>query len=225
MLGAVHQAMIAGFDDPLPFERGREPRPAAGPVDPLAGLLGPSRSGDRVALRRLIDALTPHVLRAATAVLGARHPDVDDVSQVALVDVVRALPSFRGECPIAHFATRIATRRAIEARRRARAQAGRAEPLEGEQERLVDGTPTPDRVALRARCEQLWARLIEQLPEPQAEAVVLRVLLEYSLEEAAATAGVPVNTLRSRLRLARETIQRKIDATPGLADLLIEVGP
>jgi RNA polymerase sigma-70 factor (ECF subfamily) len=45
-------------------------------------------------------------------------------------------------------------------------------------------------------------------------------MLGWSLEEIAQTSGAPVNTVRSRLRLAKEALRRKIVADPVLAEEL-----
>jgi RNA polymerase sigma-70 factor (ECF subfamily) len=63
-------------------------------------------------------------------------------------------------------------------------------------------------------------RLLDDLADEQAEALALRVVLGWSLDEIAAATGAPVNTVRSRLRLAKEALRRRIADTPGLADEL-----
>jgi RNA polymerase sigma-70 factor (ECF subfamily) len=42
-------------------------------------------------------------------------------------------------------------------------------------------------------------------------------VLGWSLEEVASATGVPVNTVRSRVRLAKEALRRRIEALPHLA--------
>ncbi len=69
------------------------------------------------------------------------------------------------------------------------------------------------------RLREIFRRLLDELPEAQAEALVLRVVLGHSLEETAAIAGAPENTIRSRIRLAREGLKKRIEAE-GLSALL-----
>src|SRR2546423_13349043 len=73
----------------------------------------------------LLKSLAPGMIRAAHALMGAHHPDVDDVVQQALIGLVQALPTFRGECSHAHFASRIVARTVVTARHRARVRADR----------------------------------------------------------------------------------------------------
>jgi RNA polymerase sigma-70 factor (ECF subfamily) len=61
--------------------------------------------------------------------------------------------------------------------------------------------------------------LLEDLPEEQADVLALRVVLGLSLEEVAQATGAPLNTVRSRVRLAKEALRRRIESTPELADL------
>jgi len=62
--------------------------------------------------------------------------------------------------------------------------------------------------------------LLSTLPENQAETLALRVVLGMSLGEVAASTGVPLNTVRSRIRLAREALMSRIASNPTLVELL-----
>ena len=60
--------------------------------------------------------------------------------------------------------------------------------------------------------------LLDDLPEEQSEALALRFMLGWSLLEIAEASGAPVNTVRSRLRLAKEALRRRVEADPALAE-------
>jgi RNA polymerase sigma-70 factor (ECF subfamily) len=62
--------------------------------------------------------------------------------------------------------------------------------------------------------------LLEIIPQEQAEALALRTMLGWSLQEIAAASAVPLNTVRSRLRLAKEALRSKIEADSSLAEAL-----
>jgi RNA polymerase sigma-70 factor (ECF subfamily) len=192
----------------------------AGPDrDALAELAHASCRGDANATRRLLAALAPHVLRAARAVLGPDDPDVDDAAQESLVALVRALPAFRGECTVTHYGVRIAVRTCLAARRRREEQRRRLHALASE-------PPPPPPTAgpdAPVRRRELLRELLRELPEAQAEALALRTVVGLSMEEVARATDAPVNTVRSRLRLAKEALRRRIEADPALSDLL-EVG-
>jgi RNA polymerase sigma-70 factor (ECF subfamily) len=154
------------------------------------------------------------MIRAARALLGAAHADVDDVVQQSLIGLVQALPAFRFECSVTHFASRIVTRTALAARRRGALKTARQddsiEPdafaVEPSQSDAVDGE----------RRRELVRGLLKTLSEEQAETLALRVVLGFSLEEVAQATGVPLNTVRSRVRLAKTALKHRIEADPHL---------
>jgi RNA polymerase sigma-70 factor (ECF subfamily) len=67
---------------------------------------------------------------------------------------------------------------------------------------------------------ELLRDLLGELPREQMETLALRTLLGCSLEETALSTGVPVNTVRSRVRLAKERLRHRIEADPGLMESL-----
>jgi RNA polymerase sigma-70 factor (ECF subfamily) len=186
-------------------------------IDPLANLLATAREGDRAAMRRLLTTLGPRLLRVVRGVLGPAHPELEDVVQDATLLVVRALNDFRGEGQVEGYAVRITLRAAITARRRHRTRISKLEDPTEESEGEV-APPSEELLAKKRR--DLLRVLLDELPEAQAEALVLRTVLGHSLEETAAIAGVPANTVRSRMRLAREALKKRIESDPVLLESL-----
>jgi RNA polymerase sigma-70 factor (ECF subfamily) len=62
--------------------------------------------------------------------------------------------------------------------------------------------------------------LLDELPPVQADTFALRIALGYSMQEVADATGAPINTVRSRVRLAKEALRRRIEEDPTLAELL-----
>ena len=187
----------------------------------LAALAALAATGDMAATQKLLKALAPGMVRSARALLGSTHADVDDVVQQSLIGLVQALPAFRGDCSPQHYATRIVARIAMHERARAKARGDRND--ESVELGSIDGhsTPLPDHVAAERR-RVLVRGLLERLPDEQAETLALRVALGFSLGEVAAATGVPLNTVRSRIRLAKEALRKRIEADPQLL-LMLEV--
>jgi RNA polymerase sigma-70 factor (ECF subfamily) len=79
---------------------------------------------------------------------------------------------------------------------------------------------TPQLQALRGEQQALLRGLLEDLPEPQADALTLRVLFELSIEQIARASGVSVNTVKTRLRLAKDALRRRIAENPSLRTTL-----
>lgn len=61
-----------------------------------------------------------------------------------------------------------------------------------------------------AELRLIVSSLLGVLPTVQAQALLLRFVLGCSLQEIAEIAVVPLNTVRSRIRLAREALQRRL---------------
>jgi len=204
---------------PCPASPEGPPAPPAPADDPLRPLVAAAAAGDPASARRLLERVAPAMHRVVRTVMGPAGAHVEDVTQDALLAVVHALASFRGECGFLHYACRIAARTAVTARR-ARAVELSVEPLETE-EALDLPVAGDDPEAPRRRA--LLRALLDELPEAQAETLVLRVMLGYSLQEVAEATGAPLNTVRSRLRLAKEALRHRIEESPALVEML-EVG-
>ena len=189
--------------------------------DPLGPLAAAAIGGDRDAQRTLLSTLSPSLLRAVRGVLGALHSDVEDVFQEAMAAVHRSLPSFRGQCQVVHFASRVAVQTALSARRHARYRS-RHTPVVSPEEvadlACDDRSPADARAA--AERLQAFRLLLEELPEPQAEALVLHFVLGYSIGETAAAQRVPVNTARSRLRTGISRLRDRVQGDPSLVAVL-----
>src|SRR5690242_18567991 len=101
-----------GTADVRPAAVAAEPALAEPAFDRMLPLVEAARRNEPQAVEELLGLLAQPLLRAVCALLGRDHPDVDDLVQDVLIDVVSALPSFRGECTLLHFAIRIAARKA-----------------------------------------------------------------------------------------------------------------
>jgi RNA polymerase sigma-70 factor (ECF subfamily) len=184
--------------------------------DPLAEIARGARRGDLTSRRQLFDAVAPAVLATLRIVLGSSHPDLDDVLQDSLLGVLQALPTFRGECTVLHFARRIATKRAIELQRRAGATVRK---LAGARELGAPDPQTPWEAVEVNRCREHLRDMLGDLPQAQADALAMRAVLDYSVEEIADATRAPINTVRSRLRLAKETLRERIENDPTVREL------
>lgn len=175
-------------------------------------------TGDTAATTLLLRKLAPEMARVVRGVMGPYAADSDDATQQALVALIHALPAFRGECAPAGYACRIAFRTALGVRKRAQRSRRLSDPTID-----ADAFPSTESPSARREAErrmQLLRTLLDELPPEQAEAICLRTVLGWSLEEIAQTSGAPLNTVRSRLRLAKEALRGMIAADPSLASEL-----
>src|SRR5262245_25569505 len=181
---------------------------AAGPLpsgstDPLRAVAFAAARGDPEAERTLLVELGSSLLRVVRAILGAGHPDVEDVLQDAMTAVHGALAGYRGECTVRHFACRVAVHTAMNARRRSRRRAAAVpEHLGAELDELPTSDTSPVEMLAAARRRDALRELLCALPLIHAEVLALHVMLGYTVDEVARSLNVPVNTVRSRLRAA-----------------------
>lgn len=203
------------------------PQPAAAPVAPrsdgLVELARGAASGDLQQASRLLRALAPRIASVVRVVMGRESADADDVTQQSMIAFLQALPAFRGECHPASYASRIAVRTAVAAKRRVKLGRSREEADEDIDLHPASGQ-NPGELLAAERRKMIVRDLLAELPEEQAEALALRVVLGWSLEEVASTTRAPLNTVRSRIRLAKEALRRRIEADPSLYEEL-EVMP
>ncbi|MEO0601329.1 MAG: sigma-70 family RNA polymerase sigma factor [Myxococcota bacterium] len=160
---------------------------------------------DSGARDRLLSAWLPVVLGWCTRLAG---PDVDaeDLAHDVCLKVIRRLGQLRDPVAFPAWIYRI-TRDVVRKRRERRARWFDLQwrlPRPG----IV---PPPDADQALGR---VVLRLLQRLPEAQREVVVLCLVEERSREEAAFVLGIPVGTVKSRLRLG----------TARFRDLAIESG-
>lgn len=161
--------------------------------------------GDRLAAERLTRRILPTVRRVARALL-ANRSDAEDATQLALLEVLRASASYRGTGPLESWSRRIASRAVIRYARRSRGSKPETAPH--------DESMDPRRVSLRTTMLDELPRpledYLEELPEVQRLALVLRHALGHTVPEIAELTDAPVPTVKSRLKKAHQELRRLI---------------
>jgi RNA polymerase sigma factor (sigma-70 family) len=197
-------------------------RVAASRCDELHDLALRAAAGDRNAVHDLLVAVGPAMMRAVRRVLGRRTRDLEDVVQDAMEGLLSALPAFRGEATVLHFAYRVAVLSALVHRRRmaVREQWNADDPDAADNHPGTLGPAAAEDGVARARRKRTLGRLLDDLPTAQAEVLVLHFVLGFTIEEVAAAVGCPPETVRSRLRVAKESLRQRIGASRELADIL-----
>jgi RNA polymerase sigma-70 factor, ECF subfamily len=193
------------------------------PDDPLRALSEEAAAGNLQAQRTLLVAVGPTLLRVIRGILGNSYADVEDTLQEAMVALHFALRGFRGECTTLHFACRIAVQTAMNARRKAGYRTHYTPSAAPEEVgRFSSESQSPaERLAAERRREAL-RHLLHELPAQQAEVLTLHVLLGYTVEETAEATLVPVNTVRSRLRLALARLRSRVQSDSALLETVEE---
>jgi len=133
----------------------------------------------------------------------------------------QALPGFRGECGTLHFACRIAVQTALNTRRRAGYRSRHTPSVSPDElSELARDEHSPAEARAAAARRETLRFLLDELPEVQAEALVLHVVLGYSVDETARMMTAPRDTVRSRLRSALSALRTRVGADRALLELL-----
>nr|WP_254400928.1 sigma-70 family RNA polymerase sigma factor [Streptomyces sp. AC555_RSS877] len=160
-----------------------------------------ARAGDTEAVEHFVRALHRDVLRYV-AHLCADPQAVDDLAQDTFLRALGSLHRFEGRSSARAWLLSIARRAVIDSYRYSAARP-----------RLHDATDWQLAVERAQPCGLpgfddgiALADLLAALPDERREAFVLTQLLGLPYEEAAALAGCPVGTVRSRVSRARATL-------------------
>ncbi|MGR3744477.1 MAG: sigma-70 family RNA polymerase sigma factor [Pseudooceanicola nanhaiensis] len=166
--------------------------------------------GERAALDELYKSTSSPVFSALMRILRDRS-DAEDALQNVYVKAWRGATRFREDRSAMAWLLTIARNEAVDMLR-ARRRRGEAHPVPDD---LVDGlSGTEHRFMLRQRI----VACLRKLSRNQADAILCVYQLGYSYREMAERAGVPENTVRTRLhrglRLLRACLGGEDDAEP-----------
>ena len=154
-----------------------------------------AKRGDQTAIDALL-RVHYDTVRAVCHRIVINKSDAEDATQMALISVVRALPSFDGRSKFSTWIYRIATNAALDEVRRIKRR-----PLPTDKESVYDSPAGDQTQAVDAQMDVSAA--LAQLPEEYRTTIVLRHIADLDYEEIAAIQGVPVGTVRSRLARGR----------------------
>jgi RNA polymerase sigma-70 factor, ECF subfamily len=157
---------------------------------------------EREAMEAQLMDLLPRV-RNLVRYLVRGDTDVEDISQEALIALLNGLPTYRGEGLLRSWADRVVARTAFAWVRRKRDH--RAPRIDAPAKLVA--VPSEDAPLDEYLHRQHVVMLMDRLPTEQRHALVLHHVLEKSVPEIAAELGIPVETVRSRLRLGRAAIR------------------
>ena len=181
-----------------------------------AGASDPQRvraaaSGDVTAFESLSTAALPAAFRLASAILGD-EAEAADATHVALVAAWRELPNLRDPGRFAEWFDRILLDECRMRSRQLATGAAGSSNGPGEPARAIAapiGTYTFDREAALSVIEHAFDRL----DADDRTILVLLALEQRSIDEVAGQLRMPAETVKWRLRGAREALRRAIEAT------------
>lgn len=153
-----------------------------------------AQDGDENAFRAVYRAVHPRLLGYVRTLVG--DGDAEDVTSEAWLQIARDLDSFTGDADrFRGWAARIARNRALDHIR----MRGRRPTIGGDDTELAGWAADCDTAgaAMEALSTGVTMALIAQLPQDQAEAVVLRVVVGLDAKSAAETLGKRPGAVRT----------------------------
>jgi RNA polymerase sigma-70 factor (ECF subfamily) len=168
-----------------------------------------SKSRDQAAFRTLYGNYYQRLTRLL-ARMSVRREDIEEVINDTFWVVWTKASEFRGASQLSTWIIGIAYRRALNALRRARLRPVADEAFD-EDSVSVESTEADE-------TNQQWLSLgLERLPMEQRMALELTYTLGHSCEEVAAILDCPVNTVKTRLFRARETLKQVLPELAGMS--------
>lgn len=166
-----------------------------------------AKNQDRAAFAELFNHFGPRV-KAYLMRLGSDDTMAEEVAQDVMVTVWRKAALFdRTKSSAATWLFRVARNRRIDMLRRKRTINVDTETMVIEDENLPDPNETLDEDKRQARIRKALA----QLPEQQLQLVELAFFTELSHSQIAEETGLPLGTVKSRIRLAFGRLRRVLE--------------
>jgi len=181
----------------------------------LTAAVRAAQDGDEAAFRTVYRSVHPRLLGYVRTLVG--DPDAEDVASEAWLQIARDLGRFSGDADrFRGWAARIARNRALDhIRKRGR------RPATGGDETELTGRPAESDTASEA-IESLTTghtlSLIARLPQDQAEAVVLRVVMGLDAKTAAETLGKRPGAVRTAAHRGLKRLAELLADDPSYAD-------
>lgn len=161
-----------------------------------------ARAGDREACAALLRSLADPWYRVAWAMLG-NEDSARDAVQEAAVRLLRDIRQFRAECQIKTWAIGILINVVREQRRARRRAAGQAVAGEGEAE-------SADGIVEQEEQQALLRELLDDLPQRQREALVLRFFEDLSVQDTAAAMKCAAGTVKATVHQALRALRQRL---------------
>ncbi|MCX5194841.1 RNA polymerase sigma factor [Streptomyces sp. NBC_00249] len=171
-----------------------------------------AQDGDESAFRTVYRAVHPRLLGYVRTLVG--DGDAEDVTSEAWLQIARDLDSFTGDADrFRGWAARIARNRALDHIR----MRGRRPAIGGDETELTGRAADCDTAgeAMEALSTGRTMALIAQLPQDQAEAVVLRVVVGLDAKSAAETLGKRPGAVRTAAHRGLKKLAELLAAEAG----------
>ncbi|WP_235879728.1 RNA polymerase sigma factor [Polyangium aurulentum] len=139
---------------------------------------------------------------------GVAEPDLEDAFQDVFMVVQKKIADFDGECLVTTWLFAICRRVASTHRRRAHRR--RERDIDAAPE-VADASGGPEDLIAKREAELRLAKILDAMDLDRRAVFVMFEIEEMSCDAIAATVGVPVGTIYSRLHAARKEFTRMLE--------------
>jgi RNA polymerase sigma-70 factor (ECF subfamily) len=185
-----------------------------GKARPADLLLEAWRQGKPGAFEAIVRAHQDRVHAFCARMLSDRE-EAMDVAQDVFLSAYRNLSGFRGESSLSTWLLKIAANRCLNRIRQRSSRAGREVPYpvsDGNGGPIFDCPDSeetrPDRAAENRETGRILEGALRRIDPGSRWLLLLSDVEGFTCEELAATAGIPIGTVKSRLHRARMTLRR-----------------
>lgn len=199
--------------------RAPEAQPSLDDVEILTAI----RDGDGNAATALYHRARPVIDRTIVRLLGRCDADHEDLTQISMIELVRSVPSFRGECSLDTWINRVAARTVFRQLRRRTAARQIVQWDVGDSEIPASGTfgDTGREVDARNVVKRIRVHL-DAMDPLKSWAVLLHDVCGYDLREIAEITECSVAAAQTRLVRGRADLQQRMQGDPELASHLAQ---
>ena len=169
-------------------------------------------AGDVNAFEQLVIENQKSVYNLALKIM-KNESDALDVSQDVFLKAYTNLENFRGDSRFSVWLYRLAYNACIDASRKSKAGMNisltvQDEDSESAELDLADNKPLPEEETERRETQREVQAAIQELPEDQRKIIVMREFSDMAYEDIAASLGISVGTVKSRLSRARKNLAK-----------------
>jgi RNA polymerase sigma factor (sigma-70 family) len=184
-------------------------------------LVAAAKTGNPAIASMLCDRLWPQVDRSIRRLVGASDIDRDDLSQLAMIEVVSTIDRYRADCSLDSWTQAVTANVVFKHLRRRRLERRVFSDLLVDDAVVGSSVHVERRSATREALARVAAHL-DDMNEGRAWAFVLHDLLGYDLREVAQITKSSVAATQSRLVRGRREVHERIGRDGDLGEVLTD---
>lgn len=162
----------------------------------------------------------PRISEIVRSVAGAAH-NVDDITQLAAIEVARCLDRYHGRGSIESWASKIAYRKAMRVLKRE----WRKKKLTffiNDEDFEDRHTTSPEKSLSREQLFDAFISKMSGIPDKRRTPLILHMIYGYTVREVSELTDVSINTVKDRLKTGSREFRTMLDNNPTLVTAMLE---